>query len=102
MTTSPRHYGNNYNNTDLIKAKLNPLSLKIPQPLKVPPNIKAPSAWVRFGVDKAYISGHGPENQDGSIAGPFGKVRTNDVSVEQAYKSAKLACLSILGSLNVK
>jgi hypothetical protein len=102
MTTSPRHYGNNYNNADLIKAKLNSLSLKIPQPLKVPPNIKAPSASVRFGVDKAYISGHGPQNQDGSIAGPCGKVRTNDVSVEQAYKSAKLAYLSILGSLNVK
>jgi hypothetical protein len=48
MTTSLRHYGNNYNNTDLIEAKLNSFGLKIPQPLKVPPNIKTPSAWVRL------------------------------------------------------
>ena len=34
-----------------------------------------------------------------SVAGPFGKVGTNDVSVEQGYESAKLARLSILGSL---
>jgi enamine deaminase RidA (YjgF/YER057c/UK114 family) len=45
----------------------------------------------RIWKDKAYISGHGPQNPDGSIAGPFGKVGTKDVSVEQ--------CLSILGTL---
>ena len=39
------------------------------------------------------------QNPDGSIAGPFGKVGTKDVSVEQGYESAKLAGLSILGSL---
>jgi enamine deaminase RidA (YjgF/YER057c/UK114 family) len=99
VTTSLRHSGNNYDNTDLIEAKLNSLGLKIPQQLKVPPNIKTPSAWIRLRGDKAYISGHGPQNPDGSLAGPFGKVGTNDVSVEQGYESAKLACLSILGSL---
>ncbi|HJT47986.1 MAG TPA: RidA family protein [Nitrososphaeraceae archaeon] len=45
------------------------------------------------------MSGHGPQNPDGSVAGPFGKVGTNDISVEQGYESAKLAGLSILGSL---
>src|SRR5918912_1469409 len=99
MTTSLRHYGNNHEKTDLIEAKLNSLGLKIPQPLKVPPNIKTPSAWIRLRGNKAYISGHGPQNPDGSIAGPFGKVGTNDVSIEQAYESAKLAGLSILGNI---
>jgi enamine deaminase RidA (YjgF/YER057c/UK114 family) len=61
--------------------------------------LQTPSAWIRIRGDKAYISGHGPQNPDGSIAGPFGKVGTNDVSVEQGYESAKLAGLSILGSL---
>ena len=87
------------NNIDQIEAKLDSLGLKLPQPLKVPPNVKTPSVWIRIRKDKAYISGHGPQNSDGSIAGPFGKVGTNDVSVEQAYESAKLAGLSILGSL---
>jgi hypothetical protein len=84
---------------DQIESKLNSLDLKIPPPTKVPPDVKTPSVWIRLRGDKAYISGHGPQNPDGSIAGPFGKVGTNSVSVEQGYKSAKLAGLSILGSL---
>jgi hypothetical protein len=84
---------------DQIESKLNSLDLKIPPSLKVPPDIETPSVWIRLRVDKAYISGHGPKNPDGSIAGPFGKVGTNDVSVEQGYESAKLAGLSILGNL---
>lgn len=84
---------------DQIQSKLDSLGLKLPQPLKALPNVKTPSAWIRVWKDKAYISGHGPQNPDGSIAGPFGKVGTKDISVEQGYESAKLACLSILGTL---
>ena len=101
------------NNSNQIETKLDALGLKIPERLKVPPNVKTPSTWVRVRGDKAYISGHGPQNPDGSIAGPFGKVVgagqevgggggggvEEQVSVEQAYESAKLAGLSILGSL---
>ena len=92
-----------------IETKLADLGLKIPERLKVPSNVKTPFIWVRVRGDKAYISGHGPQNPDGSIAGPFGKVvevgqevgggLEEQVSVEQAYESAKLAGLSILGSL---
>jgi len=46
----------------------------------------------------AYISGHGPQNSDGSIAGPFGKVGA-EVTVEQGYQAARLTALSMLGSL---
>ena len=95
-------------NSNQIETKLADLGLKIPERLKVPSNVKTPSTWVRVRGDKAYISGHGPQNPDGSIAGPFGKVvgvgqevggLEEQVSVEQAYESAKLAGLSILGSL---
>jgi enamine deaminase RidA (YjgF/YER057c/UK114 family) len=91
--------GNNNQTKDNIQVKLHTLGLKIPEPLKVPPNVKTPSTWVRVRGDKAYISGHGPQNPDGSIAGPFGKLGAGRVSVEQGYESAKLAGLSILGSL---
>jgi enamine deaminase RidA (YjgF/YER057c/UK114 family) len=84
---------------DQIQSKLDSLGLKLPQPLKVPPNVKTPGAWIRIWKDKAYISGHGPQNYDGSVARPFGKVGTKDVSIEQGYESAKLAGLSILGSI---
>jgi enamine deaminase RidA (YjgF/YER057c/UK114 family) len=83
---------------DQIEAKLNALGLKLPERLKVPSNVKMPPAWVIKRGNKVYISGHGPQNQDGSVAGPFGKVGA-EVSVEQGYESAKLAGLSILGSL---
>jgi enamine deaminase RidA (YjgF/YER057c/UK114 family) len=97
MTPSSSRYKNNI---DQIEAKLDSLGLKLPKPLQVPPNVKTPSTWVRIRGDKAYISGHGPQNPDGSIAGPFGKVgEGTQISVEQAYESAKLAGLSILGSL---
>ncbi len=86
---------------DTIQSKLDSLGLKIPEKLQVPHNTKTPPTWVRIRGDKAYISGHGPQNPDGSIAKPFGKVgfATHEISVEQAYQSAKLTCLSILGSL---
>jgi enamine deaminase RidA (YjgF/YER057c/UK114 family) len=54
--------------------------------------------WVRIRENKAYISGHGPQNPDGSITGLCVRVGT-ELSVEQGYESAKLAGLSILGSL---
>lgn len=33
-----------------------------------------PFAWVRLHGDRAYLSGHGLQNPDGSPAGPFGRV----------------------------
>ena len=47
---------------------------------------------------RALISGHGPQNPDGSFAAPFGKVG-REVSPEQGYLAARLTALSILGSL---
>lgn len=48
---------------DQIQSKLDSLGLKLPQPLKVPANVKTPSAWIRIRKDKAYISGHVRENR---------------------------------------
>jgi hypothetical protein len=47
---------------------------------------------------RAYVSGHGPLNLDGSIAGPFGKGGV-EVSPEEGYEAARLTALSVLGSL---
>ncbi len=48
--------------------------------------------------DRAIISGHPPQNPDGSLAGPFGKVGA-EVTLEQAHEVARKVGLSILGSL---
>lgn len=81
-----------------IEAKLAALGLVLPEPLKLPPGMRLPFSWVRIRDNKAYISGHGPQNVDGSIAEPLGKVGA-EVSVEQAYQAARLTALAILASL---
>ena len=57
-----------------------------------------PFQFVRVLDGRAYISGHGPQNPDGSIAAPLGKVG-RDVTLEQGYVAARLTALAMLGSL---
>ncbi len=81
-----------------IENKLKELGLLLPEPMKLPTGIEIPFAWVRMFENRAYVSGHGPQNPDGSVAGPFGKVDVA-VTVKQAEEAARLATLSILASL---
>ena len=81
-----------------IEVKIQELGLILPEPMKSPPGMRLPFAWVRVRGHRAYVSGHGPLNPDGSLAPPFGKVG-KQVSPEQAYDSARLAALAILASL---
>ena len=80
------------------EKKLNEMGLVLPAPVQVPEGVKLPFSFVRVYGYQAYISGHGPQNTDGTIAGPFGKVGS-DLTVEQGYDSAKLVALSMLGNL---
>jgi enamine deaminase RidA (YjgF/YER057c/UK114 family) len=81
-----------------IEARLQELGLVLPAPTQPPPGARLPFASVRVRGRRAVVSGHGPLNPDGSLAGPFGKVPT-EVSPEQAYASARLVCLAMLASL---
>ena len=82
----------------VIEDRLEALGLVLPAPLQLPPGAKLPFPWVRVVGRRALVSGHGPTNADGSLAGPFGRVGA-EVSQEQAWASARLTALSILGSL---
>ncbi len=81
-----------------MEARLEALGLVLPAPISAPPGVRLPFATVRIRGTRAYVSGHGPQNLDGTVAGPFGQVGVS-VTVEQAYQSARLTALSILGSL---
>jgi len=81
-----------------IESKLQALGLVLPEPLILPPGVKLPFAWVRVHGSRAYVSGHGPQNPDGSLAAPLGKVGL-EVTLEQAQRSARLVALSMLASL---
>src|SRR6266571_5220481 len=81
-----------------IESRLEELGLVLPPPLTPPGGMTLPFPWIRVHGSRAFISGHAPQNPDGSLAGPFGKVG-QDLTVEQAYISARLTGLSILASL---
>ena len=77
-----------------IEAKIREMGLVLPEPMPV----QLPFPWVRVHGNRAYVSGHGPQNADGSLADPLGKVG-DDLTVEQAAQQARRVGLSILGSL---
>lgn len=81
-----------------IEEKLRALGLVLPEPIALPATIRLPFAQVRIHGNRAYISGHGPQALDGSLAPPFGKVGA-EVSLEEGYEAARLTGLSILASL---
>ena len=81
-----------------IESRLNALGLVLPPPLTLPAGVGLPFEFVRINGSRALISGHGPQNADGSIARPLGKLG-GELSIEQGYHAAQLTALSILGSL---
>jgi enamine deaminase RidA (YjgF/YER057c/UK114 family) len=81
-----------------VEAKLKELGLALPEPMRTPSAVKLPFPWVRVRGNRAYVSGHGPQNPDGTLAGPLGKVGA-DLTVDDGYRAARLVALSILASL---
>ena len=81
-----------------IEDRLHELGLVLPPPMQSPGGMRLPFVNARRRANRIYISGHGPTSDDGSLAGPFGKVG-REVTVDQAYASARQVGLAILGSL---
>lgn len=81
-----------------IEQRLSALGLVLPPAVQAPAGVLLPFRFVRLVGSRAFISGHGPQNPDGSIAAPLGKLG-RELSVEQGYAAARLTALSILGSL---
>ena len=81
-----------------IEAKLRARKMELPLPVVPPPGVVLPFQFVRIHGRRAFVSGHGPQERDGSLAQPLGKVG-RELSVEQGYHAARLTALAMLGSL---
>lgn len=81
-----------------IEHRLAELGLELPQPMKTPTGLALPFPWVRLWPGRAFVSGHGPLQPDGSLTPTIGKVGA-EVSEEQAYQAARATALAILASL---
>lgn len=57
-----------------IEDRMAEMEIALPSALVIPPDIKLPFAFVNVRGDRAIVSGHGPQNDDGTTAGPFGIV----------------------------
>lgn len=81
-----------------IEAKLKEMGLVLPEPMKAPAGMRLPFAPVRVRGSRAYVSGVGPLNPDGSLAEPLGKVGV-ELTLEEGYQAARLTGLAILAAL---
>lgn len=81
-----------------IEDQLSARGLVLPPLLQPPTGTVFPFQAVRIVGSRALISGHGPQNADGSIVPTLGKVG-QAVTREQGVVAARLTALSILGSL---
>jgi enamine deaminase RidA (YjgF/YER057c/UK114 family) len=81
-----------------VGDRLNELGLTLPAAPQLPAGVVATFSWVRVHADRVLVSGHGPLNPDGTPAGPFGRV-PDEVSLEEAQQSARLAALSVMAGV---
>ncbi len=83
-----------------IEQRLASLGLTLPPPMQPPPGVVLPFPWVRVYGNRAFVSGHGPRDPDGSFPKPLGKLGV-DVTLEQGYAAARSTALAMLGSLQL-
>ena len=81
-----------------IEARLEELGLVLPPPPKLPPDVRLPFAMVNVRGNIAFVSGHGPQNEDGTLSEISGKVGA-DVTMVEAYELARKTGLSMFASL---
>ena len=79
-----------------IEQRLTQLGIILPPPMTLP--VALPFAWLNVRGDRAFVSGHGPQDEDGSVPVPFGAVGA-EVSLEDANLLARKTAISMLGSL---
>ena len=81
-----------------VAEKLAQIGLVLPDELQPPAGLVLPFSWVNVRGETVYVSGHGPQNEDGSLAGPFGQVG-GEVSLDDAIELARKSAVSMLASL---
>ena len=80
------------------EKKIHELGLKLPKPIKLPPELVLPFNFINIRNNRALISGHPRQSKDGLINGPYGKVG-KDLTTEEAKFASKEIGLSILSNL---
>ncbi|WP_433255984.1 RidA family protein [Streptosporangium sp. CA-135522] len=81
-----------------VRARLAALGRSLPEPWQLPNQIKIAPSLIRVLGSRVFVSGHVPIADDGTVAGPAGKVGS-EVDLETAQQSAIRTLLGIFASL---
>ena len=80
------------------EARIKELGLVLPAPLQIPPGIDVPLVMLKVVGKRVIVSGHGPQEEDGSIAKPLGQLGS-ELTVEQGAEAARKTALAMVGTL---
>ena len=81
-----------------IEKRIEELGLTLPAPLQIPPGLDVPLVMVKIVGSRVIVSGHGPQDADGSIAQRLGQVGA-ELTVEQGAEAARKTALAMIGTL---
>jgi hypothetical protein len=81
-----------------VEARTKELGLALPAPLQIPPGVDVPLAMVKVIGKRIIVTGHGPQEEDGSIALPLGQLGA-ELSVEEGVEAARKTALSMVATL---
>lgn len=85
--------------TSQIRERLAARGLSLPRPWQFPPDARIPASLVRVVGSHAWVSGHVPLADDGTIADPRGRVGA-EVDLASAQTAAVRTLLAILASVD--
>ncbi|MBI3154929.1 MAG: RidA family protein [Burkholderiales bacterium] len=81
-----------------IADRLARLGLTLPPPIQAPGGIRLPFPFVHVVGRRVFVSGHGPQAPDGTLAPQRGKLG-RELDLVQGREAARLTALAVLGSL---
>jgi hypothetical protein len=81
-----------------IEQRIAELGLELPAALQIPPGVDVPLVMLKISGRRVIVSGHGPQETDGSIAQPLGQVGT-ELTLEQGIEAARKTALTMVGTL---
>ena len=87
--------------TGRVEQRIKDLGLVLPAPLQIPPGVNVPLAMIKVLGKRVLVSGHGPQEADGSIAQPLGQVGS-DLTVEEGAAAARKVALAMLGTIQLE
>lgn len=77
------------------------MGLHLPDPIKLPSELKLPFSFINVRGNRALISGHPRHSRNGSINGPFATLGA-DMTTQEGYEAARDIALCALANLKVE